>query len=255
MADDTSIHSVVTTLTLMERMVEMDGPAGVTDLAKAVGVTKPRIYRHLRTLVTRGYVTQDASTEKYMLTPKLFHLGQAIAEKTEFIAEARRIMPNLRDQVSQTISIGQVEESGIRVLDILRHRSKFEISTPPGTLLDIHSSAQGKVALAFGPDSLWGLVEKGDLKPWTDKTNLSIDRLRSEVAQVKEQGWAVAPEEALIGINALAAPVFEHSGALAGMITIVGSVQHLKPVPGPEFVEALMDATRRVSSNLGWAGG
>ncbi len=252
MAENEPIQSVVTTLTIIERMVQAGGPMGVSELARTIGTTKPRIYRHLRTLVDRGYVMQDPRTDQYLLTLKLFHLGQAIADQAEFLTEARRIMPVLRDQVQQTVTIGQIEEHGVRVLDILKYRSDIEITTPPGTLFDFHSSAQGKVALAFGPEKLWTKLQNRPLKKWTPHTNTDLDHLREEVERIKRLGWAVAPEEALIGINALAVPIFESDGVLAGTLTIVGSVQHVKPQPAPDLIAALMDAAKQISTRLGF---
>lgn len=254
MADSEPIQAVVTALEIIEFMAQQNGPIGVSDLARGIGRTKPRIYRHLRTLVDQGYVSQDPETERYQLTLSLFHIGQAIAEQVSFLAEARREMPVLHEQVAQTVTIGQVEAEGVRVLDILRHRSEIEIASRPGAVFDFHSSAQGKIALSFGPETLWNFIEHADLTRWTAKTNTDLNCLREEVAQVRRQGWAVAPEEALIGINALSAPVFDGTGALVGTINIVGSVQYLTPQPDQHFIGAVTSAAARISARLGYRG-
>jgi IclR family KDG regulon transcriptional repressor len=252
MSDDTAIHSVVTTLNVIETMAKSNSPLGVSELARLIGITKPRIFRHLRTLVDRGYVMQDPLTDKYLLTLKLFHIGQSIAEQADFLSEVRRVMPALMEQVQQTITIGQVDADGIRIMDILRYRSNIEITTPPGTLLGFHSSAQGKLALAFGPDWVWSKVEKQALPQFTPKTITDIDRLKKEIESVKSRGWAEAPEQAMIGVNALAAPIFDRNAALAGMITVVGSVQYLKPKTDTELRDSVLNAAKHISSRLGY---
>ncbi len=252
MSSSAPIDAVVTSLTIIEHMAQAGGPIGVSELARSIESTKPRIFRHLRTLVDQGYATQDPATDKYFLTPRLLHVGQAIADQTGFLTVARRFMPLLRDRVSQTVSVGQIENDGVRVLDILKHRSDVEITSRPGALFDFHSSAQGKVALAFGPEELWKKVQSRKMRKLTDKTNTDIARLRNEVEAVKKRGWAVAPEEILIGINAVAAPVYDSTQVLAGTITILGSVQFLKPKPEPHFVDALLDAAKKISLQLGF---
>lgn len=252
MSDSPPIQSVVTTLTLIEIMARTDGPVGVSELARLLGATKPRVYRHLRTLLDQGYVMQDPLTDKYLLTLKFFHIGQAIAEHIDFLAEARRVMPLLRDRVSQTVSVGQVENDGVRILDILKHRSEIEITSPPGTLFDFHSSAQGKIAVAFGPPEIQENLATQSLRKWTPKTITTLSKLNTEITIVRKQGWAVAPEEALTGINALAAPVFEKPGTLAGTITIVGSVQYITPRPTAELIDAIQSAAREISLRLGY---
>jgi IclR family KDG regulon transcriptional repressor len=248
----TPISAVVTTLSIIEAMAGYGDPIGVSDLAKLVNENKPRTYRHLRTLVDQDYVTQDAETDKYFLSLKLFHIGQSIAVGTSFVKEARQIMPSLRLKTGQTVTIGQVEEHGVRILDILKHRSDIEIATPPGTLFDFHSSAQGKIAMAFGPKSLLDGVAKKKLKRHTDHTCTDTESLKFEVAKIARQGFAVAPEEALMGVNALAAPIFDAAAELAGTITIVGSIQHLPATPPADIIAAVIDAAANVSARLGY---
>src|SRR5271165_6171498 len=169
------IEAVVTTLNIIEHMAQARGPVGVSELASAIDIPKPRIYRHLRTLVSRGYVMQEPQSEKYGLTMRLSHIGQAIADQTEFHVELRSVMPALRDRVRQTVVVGQIEDDGVRVVDILRHRSAVEISSRPGTLFDFHCTAQGKVALAFGPPRLWKRLQRAPLRKWTDATRTDME--------------------------------------------------------------------------------
>lgn len=252
MPDEPPISAVATTLSIIESMAQRGEPVGVSELAKLVGANKPRTYRHLRTLLSRSYVAQDPVTDKYFLTLKLFHIGQSIASSAEFLAEARRVMVELRELTGQTVTVGQVEESGVRILDILKHRSAIEITTPPGTLFDFHSSAQGKVALAFGRNDVWRKVKPGRIRKHTAKTGVDVDALKTAVAGIRRRGWAVAPEESLIGVNALAAPVFDADSKLAGTIAIVGSIQHLQPKPEAGMIEAVQNAAAKISERLGY---
>lgn len=246
------IDAVVTTLDIIERMAQAGRPVGISELANATGVPKARIYRHLRTLVGRGFVTQEPLTEKYRLSLRLFHIGTAITEQTELLVEARTVMSDLRERVDQSVVIGQIEENGVRVADILRHQSAVEISARPGALFDFHCTAQGKVALAFGPPLLWERLRAGPLRKWTAATTTSLGRLRAEVARVSKQGWAVAPGEVMSGINALAAPIFDATGMLAGTLGILGSIQHVAPRPAPQLVRAVVEAAAELSSRLGF---
>lgn len=247
------LQSVTSALQILEYLAEAGGARGVTEIARSLDMPKPRAYRHLRTLTNAGYLIQDTATEKYRLGGKLMLLGQAALEQIEFVNEARAAMAPLRDRVDQTVTISQAEENGIRILDMLRARSAFEIAVKPGALLDFHSSAQGRLALAYGPPALFQRLRQERLRDWTGKTNTDLDQLARDVAAVRRQGWAVAPEQTLRGINALAAPVFDGQGQLAGTITIVGSVQHIPEQPHPEQIEAVLEAARRISRNLGYS--
>jgi IclR family KDG regulon transcriptional repressor len=246
------IEAVVTTLNIIEHMAQARGPVGVSELASAVAMPKPRIYRHLRTLVSRGYVSQEPQSEKYGLTMRLSHIGRAVADQTGVHVAMRSVMPALRERVHQSVVVGQIEDEGVRVLDILRQASAVEISSQPGTLFDFHCTAQGKVALAFGPPKLWKKLQRTPLRQWTDATKTNLDRLKAEVDKVRKRGWAVAPGEVLSGINALAAPVFDAGATLVATIGILGSIQHLAPRPAPAMVAAVLEAAADFSRRLGY---
>lgn len=238
------------------RIVEELAPAGdglrLTDLANRLGMPKPRIYRFLQTLIAIGYAEQDPATERYRLTLKLYHLGQAIADGTQLLSVARPVMTRLRDATEQTVTLSLIEAEGTRVMDIVRVETPVQIVTKPGALMPFHASAQGKLALAFGPPLHWRRVRAQPLQPLTARTVTDLAALEAEVAAVQAQGWAVAPEEALPGVNAISAPIFDRTDRLAATITLVGSVLSVPPQPHPDQIAAVCSAARAISTGLGY---
>ena len=252
MSDTVAVNAVVTSFAIVEYMADHGRDIGVSDIARALDVGRPLVFRHLRTLVELGYAAQDPVSEKYALTSRLFHLGQAVADQIDFLAAARRVMPDLAQAVKLAVSVGQVETRGVRILDLLRYRSSIEISTPPGTLFDFATSAQGKVALAFSPglwDRLYGA--KASKAPTALQPH-DLSRLKAEVDAVQQQGWAASTQEVLIGINALSAPIFDGRGLLAGTIAIVGSAQALPDKPDTTTIAELVSAAKKISEQLGY---
>jgi DNA-binding IclR family transcriptional regulator len=232
------VRSVATAFQLLEALAASEEPLGVSELSRAVGVTKTRAYRHLRTLIAGGYVTQDSRTEKYQAGVQLFLLGQKVAGQHSFLSAGRKVMRPLRDRVGHTVTLSRIEKNAVVVLDMVRSSSSFEIGTKPGARFPLERSAQGKVALAFG-----GAAFSGRPK--------DPPKLRREVRLVRERGWAVAPEEILRGVNALAAPIFFADGSLAGTLALVDSVEVLPPEPSKQQIAAVQEAARRASSELG----
>ena len=245
-------QSTVAAFSILEEMATHVEPSRVTDLANKLGMPRARVYRYLQTLVTLGYVRQDPVTERYRLTLKLFHLGQAIADATQLTSVARPVMVLLRDKVAKTVTLSIPEDSGMRVLDIVRVETPVQIITKPGALLDFHRSAQGKLALAFGkPDyrkNLEAAIKRGD----PSVVPVDLDWLDGEIAHARDAGWAVAPEETLAGLNALSAPIFDSEGKFTATITIVGSVQDITKEPAETLVTAAKEAAKEISADLGY---
>ena len=62
----------------------------------------------------------------------------------------------------------------------------------------------------------------------------------------------VRASEVIEGVNALAAPVFDHSARMVGSIAIVGATQYIPPEPARAQIEAVVGAAQRISRALGW---
>ena len=65
--------------------------------------------------------------------------------------------------------------------------------------------------------------------------------------------FAAAPEEAMLGINAVAAPIFDDKDACVGALALVGSIQFLPVEPDPATISALKATARQISRKLGHA--
>ena len=65
----------------------------------------------------------------------------------------------------------------------------------------------------------------------------------------------MAPSEAVTGLNALAAPIFDASGTLVGIVAIVDSLQFLGEEPDVLKVQTLVEAGRSISESIGFKAG
>jgi DNA-binding IclR family transcriptional regulator len=242
------------TLRLLEYLAAEPGQSGVTELAQQFATSKATIYRHLRTLANRQFVRQDPLTLRYEAGIKLLQLGEFLRERFDILGAARGEMNRLRDDSGQAVTVSTLIEGQAIVLDLVQGRTVVEFGIRPGTQMGLHCSAHGKITLAFGPAYLLERCLKGTLKSFSPDTVTSPALLQKQVAQAKKQGWATAANEVVFGVNALAAPVFDHRGGYAGAIAIVGSTQYIGAKPEPQQVAMVQEAALRISKTLGWRG-
>jgi DNA-binding IclR family transcriptional regulator len=244
------------TLDLALRIVEFlafqNAPVALGEIALAFGASKATVYRHLATLQRFGFVRQDPGTSRYEAGLKLMVLGEAQRSRFDIIGRARAELMSLRDRTGQAVTICKLIDGEIVVLELVQGRTIIEFATHPGTRLDLHASAHGKIWLAFGPTRLIDDIVARPMKAWTSSTLTNEDALRSDVVQVRSQGWANAPNEVLTGVNTLSAPVFDHRGQLAASIAIVGSTQFIPVTPSEDQVAIVTGCASRISRDLGW---
>lgn len=246
------IKSVVLAFGILEFLVKSDSPLGVTEIAADLGLEKPRVYRHLRTLSGLGYVEQDRRSEKYCLGAKLYGLAKYAEYNSNLISAARPAMLELRNQLGQSVTLSTFADDKVILLDMVRGGSSIDISIRPGATFPLHATAQGKTALAFGPATLLENLSTHGLEKLTDKTLTKRKDICKALDQIRKQGWAVAPEETMLGINALSAPIFNAGRELVGSLGILGSIHRLSSKPTKLQVKAVTAAARVVSESLGY---
>lgn len=246
------VQSVVLTLRILEHLGRAHKPMGVTAIAQALDINKSRIFRHLRTLVAEGYLVQSSETERYTVGPKLVGLGRSVADRLQVAEIAMPHLHELRDALGHFSVISEVEADGIRILATVSGKSAIEIGVKQGSVLPFHASAQGKIVLAFGDETLRRNVLRARLDMLTPKTIVSPTALNRDIEKVRKQGWATAPNESLIGLNALAAPVFDASGKLVASVGIVDSIQFIEAAPSREQIDQTVQAAARISAALGY---
>lgn len=246
---DGSVQAVVMALRIIETLAASPGEVGLTELARVLGTTKTRVFRHLRTLVRCGYVAQDVVTEKYRSGSALIALGQAASDNLDVLALARPVMRGLREQLGHTVMLSLLQGDDLTVMEVMA----AELAPQRGRVLELNSTAQGKVAMAFGPEHLFERVlrEPSARQPQTRYTLTRVRDVRSAVAAVRKQGWATAPQEARLGLNTLAAPLFDKRRAFLGTLSLLDLIDVLPATPKKAQVTALVAAAGEISAALG----
>lgn len=248
------VKSVHLAFEVLEAVAFEPGEIGVSELAHKLQTTKGTVFRHLQTLVERGYLIQNASTQRYRIGARAYLIGRAAAERVDIIVASQDVMRSLRDETGETVVVSSFSNRGNIVMNTLIGRSSLEIGVRVGSTLELHATAQGKAVLAFDNQGLLKQLRRRGLARLTPHTLTDIDDLERQLEEVRAKGYAVAAEEMLLGISALAAPVMDGSGKTVGSIAIVGSIQNIGREPKPEQIEAVLRAAQRVSWNLGYVG-
>jgi DNA-binding IclR family transcriptional regulator len=116
--------------------------------------------------------------------------------------------------------------------------------------MPLHANAGGKLVYAYGEPAVRQSIDDGPLEKFTEHTIVDPETLKAEVERVRQQGWANAPEEFVIGINAVAAPIFDRENRLVATMALVNSIQFLGRRSTGEQISAITAAAAEVTRHL-----
>jgi IclR family transcriptional regulator, KDG regulon repressor len=164
-------------------------------------------------------------------------------------------MRELRDCLGHSVVVSAMTLRGALFLKTAAGTAAIAIGVRPGSELPFHASAQGKILLAHATRPRQERVLARPLQGFTAPTRVAPSTVREELLRVARLGFASAPEEAMLGIDAVAAPIFCGKDACVGALALVGSIQFLPAEPSPASISALRAASRTdLPQDRSWPG-
>lgn len=115
-----------------------------------------------------------------------------------------------------------------------------------------HATNLGKVLLAdLDTGQVAEIVQERGLSAYTPHTIVDPAALETELAQIRERGFAVDNEEYDEGLRCIGAPVRDHSGHVVAALGIGGPVTRVTPARVEELSTLVMAAAAGLSRRLG----
>jgi IclR family KDG regulon transcriptional repressor len=212
--------SLVKALRVLLALEERPEGGGVTEIARALGLSKSAVHRLLVTFQEHGFVQQQQS-RRYTLGPTLVRLGLRAADMFTPRQVARPYLEALVHEVGETVFLGVLSQAGVLVVDKVEHVQVLRISPPLGAVLPLHQTALGKLLLACIPRAqrqplLDTFQDPEDSMPG----ERALGRLGQELAAIEQQGFAISLEEWAPDICCLAAPIHNRRGDVVAAVAL-----------------------------------
>ncbi len=192
---------------------------GLSEVARAAGLTRAAARRFLLTLVELGYV--NATDGRFSLSPRVLELGYAYLSGLTLPEVAEPHMEELVASINESSSISVLDDTNIVYVVRVPTRRIMSITLSVGTRLPAYPTSMGRVLLAALPDDqLEKRLERIDVRPLSRHTVKDADALRAVLAKVRKQGYAATDQELEQGLRSLAVPIRDVSGEVIAALNV-----------------------------------
>lgn len=219
----------------------------LTELARAVGLSKSTAHGLLTTLRANGFVRREEGSRSYRLGGALIMLGGIAAGQIRAATLLGEQLPQLAREHGLTFAVAQVTEVGdAQVINSAYPTSDVHVGLTLGSRYGLFDGALGKCLLAaLEPSEAEQIVRTSHIPRHTDRTVTDPDVLLEEINAVRTRGWAACECE-LKENRAVAATLRDASGDAELVLFAVGFPGQLGseriPAIGATLCETL-DAT------------
>jgi DNA-binding IclR family transcriptional regulator len=193
----------------------------LSEISTAAGLPLSTTHRLIAELVAWEGLTRGADS-RYEIGRRIWILGSLSAVSRELRAIALPFMQDLSATTGENVQIAVLDGDRALYVDRISGRRAVPVVSRPGARLPLHATGVGKELLAHADPDL----QERCLQRLTRHTPLTVvepKRLRRQLHQIIERGYATTHEEMTPGSSSLAVPIFDRSDrvvAALGLVTV-----------------------------------
>jgi DNA-binding IclR family transcriptional regulator len=250
------VQSLEIGMGILRAMVDGQRSMMLKEIAAAADMPASKAHRYLVSLIRAGLVEQDPMTSRYDLGPFALNVGLVALDRLDRVRLGLNVISEMRDEINQTTALAVWGDRGPVIVRWERPRRPITVNVITGTVLDLLSSATGRVFAAWMPKRtvtpLIAAEIKADDVPQELKTKAGVEAM---LAEVREKGFATTNGfHRVPGVEAVAAPIFNFRNEITMALLVVGVQGMFDTSAEGEVVKCLLSHAEALSARLGATG-
>ena len=242
------IEALTKGLRLLSLFDEQRSTWRIADMASALDIPMPTVFRIVMTLMSEGYL-EALPDGQYRPGVRVLTLGSSALHSLDLIEIARPRLEALADATGETVNLATL--TGDRVVYLIRIRNADLVTAniQVGSSLPAAHSSIGKLLLAFldAKDVRERITKDSFRQPHGPNAHVTLRDLQPDLAEIRERGWSLQNEEVAYGLRSVAAPIRDRSGSVVAGANVAVSAQDW---PVTRIVEQLLPRLRDTCAQI-----
>lgn len=225
----------------------------LAQISSLLNLPKSSVFDIVKTLVYKNMIVEDNQSGiiKYKIGLQSFLIGSSFLNDMDIVKVAKNDLIALANKMHATTFIGVLDD--FKVTYIFKYESRRSIITTAniGTKNPLHSTALGKVFMAFASEGiLKDALKTMDFEPLTPYTITSPEKYIDELKKVRMNGYAIDNRENSVYQFCLAAPIRNHNGEVIAAISCSGLYEDA--IDFSRLGIIVKETANRISCQLGY---
>jgi DNA-binding IclR family transcriptional regulator len=245
------LSSVTRALELLDHFTAERPELSLAEISREVDAHKSSVFRMLTTLEAMGFVEKKVQSGKYRLGLKIFDLAGRFWGHHDIRQTAAPFMEELAQATGELIHLAVLDGLDVVYLEKKGQGQVLTVATRVGGRDPAYTSSMGKVLLSDLPgDKLKQILPRKKLKKLTPNTITEIPQLMKELAEIREQGFALDNEESFPGIRCVGAPIRNAAGKVIAAISVTVPAQRMDDRRAQRLCRQVTNTARMISERV-----
>jgi DNA-binding IclR family transcriptional regulator len=230
-------------LEVLDKVAAFGRPVRFGELLEGSAFPKATLYRFVQTLTNQGMLAYDPERQTYAPGVRLVRLAHAAWAQSSLAPIARDHIDRLSAKVGETVHLAQLDNAQVLYVDKRNASQPVEMYSQAGKVGPVYCTGVGKVMLAFEPDDrMEAIIAQQSFHRFTPNTVTSPDELRTELRDIRANGYGFDREEHEPGIICVALPILTEKGRCLGAMSIT-SITRRTNIAGLERLVPMLRET------------
>jgi DNA-binding IclR family transcriptional regulator len=244
-------------------LVHHGRPMALKDLAREAGMPPAKAHPYLVSFARIGLIEQDRLSGAYFLGPLALQLGLISLQQANPVQVATPLLGELAQRIGHTVALAVWGTRGATIVRLEESPAVVHVNMRHGTVFSLANTASGRLFAAYQApaqarqqleaERRWrkarpeaaiaGMPPEPKLPAWKD--------FEKQLVEVRAHGLSRSVGEVVPGINAMAAPAFDHGGAIVLALSAIGPAGVFDTRWDGVIARALKASADQVSQRLG----
>lgn len=247
MTDPSFMTSLARGLAVVRAFSDQRRSLTIAQISHKTGIPRAAVRRCLYTLKRLGYA--DSEANNFFLKPKILSLGYSYLSSTPLTVSAQPCLNGISRALNESCSLAVLDNE--EVLYVARSATSrvMSIALNTGSRLPAYCTSLGRVLLASLPEeAIQRYFDTVKLRAYTERTVVSVARLREILSEVRVSGYSVVEEELEVGLRSIAVPVRGASGIVHAALNVGAQATRVSTRQmEEEFLPALLKGAQELS--------
>ncbi len=219
---------------LLHAMAHTGRPMALKELALEADMPAAKIHAYVVSFSRIGLMKQDPETGRYFLGPLALQLGLISLKQANPVQAAASELAELTHRIGHTAAISVWGSRGATIVRLEESPAPIHVNMRQGTVFSLAGTATGRLFAAYHSDDAAKRlldVERQRQKAFPEPVIANVppplpvpawSAFLPLLQEVRRHGLSRSEGETLPGVNAMAVPIFDHSGEIAAAVTAIG---------------------------------
>lgn len=220
----------------------------LSEISDSVGLAKSTTSRFLQSLEAVSAVQRENNA--YTIGSGIIALAGAVPGTSLVQALAYPTLLELADKSKETVHLGVREGRKLRYTEQIDTPHRVQLETWLKETYPLHVTAAGKALLAYAAPELIEAYLEEPLEAYSPKSITDAERLREDLEQSKERGYAQTLQEFSEDISGFATAILDTDGKPVASISISIPVFRFPEDKGTAIIQLLQEASLTLAQKL-----